>query len=322
MLIPSDHGWLFTVDTRSLRYFQAVAELGNVSRASEVLRISQPALSRHVRRLEAQLGKPLFTRRGHGVTLTEAGHRLSQRAQVILRQLQQAAAEVKDGREEPSGVLTIAVPPAAGIFLVPALAERFRELYPQVFLKVVAGYSSYTRDWLMRGLVDLACLHDPQPQRGFETIPLVQEEVFLVGRPGILPKSAKYVRPEDLTGLSLILTSRPNASRRLLDSWAAGRGLSLDVRMEVDDTTLTRALLKQGAGFSLLTRGSFQSELQHGEFIALPLKPRAYWPLALVRSTTEPRSELAEKAVEQVRAIADELTRNGKWPGSTVIRKG
>ena len=106
------------MDTRSLRYFQAVAELGNVSRASEYLRISQPALSRHVRRLEAQLGRPLFTRRGHGVALTEAGHRLSQRAQVILRQLQQATAEVQDGREEPSGVLTIAVPPAAGIFLV------------------------------------------------------------------------------------------------------------------------------------------------------------------------------------------------------------
>lgn len=310
------------MDARSLRYFQAVAELGNMSRAAEYLRISQPALSRHVRRLEAQLGRALFTRRGHGVSLTEAGHRLSQRAQVILRQLQQAAAEIQDGSEEPSGVLTIAVPPAAGIFLVPALAERFRQRYPHVFLKFVAGYSSYTREWLMRGVVDLACLHDPQPQRGFEIIPLVREEVFLVGRPGVLPKSMKSIRPEDLAVLPLILTSRPNASRRLLDGWAAGRGLSLDVRMEVDDTTLIRALLAKGAGFSLLTRGSFLSELQHGEFIALPLRPRAYWPLALVRSTAEPMSELADKAVEQIRAIVDELTRSGGWPGGSAVRPG
>jgi LysR family nitrogen assimilation transcriptional regulator len=186
----------------------------------------------------------------------------------------------------------------------------------------VAGYSSYTREWLMRGVVDLACLHDPQPQRGFDIVPLVREEVFLVGRPGVLPNSIKSIRPEDLAGLPLILTSRPNASRRLLDGWAAGRGLSLDVRMEVDDTTLIRALLARGAGFSLLTRGSFLSELQHREFVALPLRPRAYWPLALVRSTAEPISELTDKAVEQIRAIVDELTRSGGWPGGSAVRPG
>jgi len=108
-----------------------VAEFGSYSRAAEFLRISQPAISRQVRQLEAELGSTVFTRHGHGVTLTDAGRVLLQRSQVFLRQLDQVKAEIRGGNAGPSGMITFAVPPAAGHFLVPALNRAFQCRLPQ-----------------------------------------------------------------------------------------------------------------------------------------------------------------------------------------------
>jgi len=303
------------VDTRSLRYFQAVAEFGSYSRGAEFLRISQPAVSRQIRGLEEELGRPLFVRHSHGVNLTDAGRMLLQRSQTILRQFDQAAQDIRNGDTGPSGTVTIAVPPAAGNFLVPALSQRVADAYPNLFLKVVAGFSGYIHEWLVRGSVDLACLHDPVPQPGFSIVPLVKEEVFLVGRPGAFKGSANYVRTQDLADLPLILPGRPNASRRLLDGWLSRRGIGLNVKLEADDHLVIRALMKEGVGCSLLTQGAFQSDRRSGELQAWPFCPRAWWNLALVVPVGERRSAMAETLTPLVRETVQRQVREEVWPG-------
>ncbi|MBI3516523.1 MAG: LysR family transcriptional regulator [Proteobacteria bacterium] len=307
------------METRTLRYFQAVAEFGSYSRAAEFLRISQPAISRQVRRLEAELGSALFARHGHGVSLTDAGRVLLQRSQVFLRQLEQVAAEIRGGNAGPSGMITFAVPPAAGHFLIPALTARFAAAYPNVYLKVIGGFSGYIHEWLMRGQVDLACLHDPMPQRGFAITPLVKEPVYLVGKPGSFPFARDPLGTADLARVPLILPSRPNASRRLLDSWIAARGIALNVIMEVDDPGLIRALLRDGLGFSLLTQGGFVSEVRLGVLEARPFRPAAAWRLALVTPTGVARPDIIAPFADMVRATARALTRSGAWPGQCLV---
>jgi LysR family nitrogen assimilation transcriptional regulator len=302
------------VDTRGLRYFQAVAEFGSYSRGAEFLRISQPAVSRQIRALEDELGHPLFVRHSHGVNLTEAGRMLLERSQAILRQFDQARDDIRRGVSGPSGTVTLAVPPAAGNFLVPPLTQRFAAAYPNVFLKVVAGFSGYIHEWLVRGRVELACLHDPLPQPGFVVTPLVKEEVFLVGRPGGLAERP-HVRTQDLAGLPLILPGRPNASRRLLDGWLARRGVRLNVKLEVDDHLVTRALLKEGVGFSLLTQGAFLSEVEHGRLQAWPFRPRAWWNLALVAPAEDRAAPAVAALGAMIRETVREQVRRGAWPG-------
>lgn len=303
------------MDTRGLRYFQAVAEFGSYSRGAEFLRISQPAVSRQIRALEEELGRPLFIRHSHGVNLTEAGRTLLERSQSILRQFEQARDDIRRGIAGPSGTVTLAVPPAAGNFLVPPLATRFSAAYPNVFLKIAAGFSGYIHEWLVRGSVDLACLHDPVPQPGFTIIPLVREEVFLVGRPGSLPSDRDHVRTQDLAGLPLILPGRPNASRRMLDGWLSRRGLRLNVKLEADDHLVIRALVKEGLGFSLLTQGAFLAELRHGELQAWPFRPRAYWNLMLVAAADDRRTEMVTATADLIRETVREQVQKRIWPG-------
>jgi LysR family transcriptional regulator, nitrogen assimilation regulatory protein len=309
------------METRALRYFQAVAECGSYSRGSELLRISQPAVSRTIRKLEEEVGSPLFRRHAHGVSMTEAGRILLERGQLILRQLEQTKAEIRSNESGPAGVLSFAVPPAAGQFLVPPLVERFSAAYPNVSLKIVAGYSTYIREWLVRGQVDLACVHDPLPQRGFEISPLVHEEVMLVGRPGAVPGKREFVTAEDMASLPLVLPSRPSVLRRLLDRWIAASDIAVNIRMEVDDHSITRALVRQGIGFTLLARGAIAAELKRGELAAWPLRPRAAWKLAMLSYANMPRTDIQQAFMRTARLVARELTQSRAWPGRFLAGK-
>ena len=307
------------METRALRYFQTVAEFGSYSRGSEFLRISQPAVSRQIRKLEEELGHALFKRHGHGVSLTDAGRILLERSQVALRHLEQTKAEIQGGSStSPSGVISFAVPPAAGYFLAPALVARFSAEFPNVFLKVVGGFSGYIHEWLVRGQVDLACAHDPLPQRGFEVVPLIREQVYLVGKAGGAVFRRGSIGIGDLAELPLLLPSRPNASRRLLDSWVAQKGISLTIKLEVDDHSVIRGLVRQGIGVTLLTQGAFDADLRHGEVEAVPFRPRAYWPLALVAPAHGPRSEVVTAFIGTLRAVTRELVASGAWPGKSL----
>ena len=304
------------MDTRSLRYFQAVAEFGSYSRGAEFLRITQPAVSRQIRALEDELGRALFVRHSHGVSLTDAGRILLERGQTILRQFEQAREDIRRGDAGASGTVTLAVPPAAGNLLVPELTRRFSTAYPKVFLRVAAGFSVYIQEWLLRGRIDVACLHDPVPQPGFSVTPLVREEVFLVGRRGAIELGRPYARVQDLAAVRLILPARPNASRRLLDVWLSRQGVELDVRMEADDHLVIRALLRDGLGFSLLTQGAFRSEVASGELQAWPLRPRAFWHLTLMEAPDDRRNEAASGLSTMIRSTVRDLVRRGDWPGA------
>ena len=308
------------MDARALRYFQAVVEFGSYSRASKFLGISQPAVSRQVSLLEKELGKPLLVRSGLGATPTDAGRVLFERGQVILRQLENAASEIRSIHLEPAGSISLAVPPGAGHFLVPQLVRRFRTLYPNVLIRIVAGFSGVIHEALVRGRVDVACLHGPHPQKGFEIVPLVNEEVFLVGKRGGMPAGREAITMRDLRQLPLILPSRSHSSRRLIDELAANQGAAINVAIEVDDPSLIRSLLRDGLGFSLLSQGAFRHEVARNELEALPLKPRLYWPLALMRSLALPRTAPVAALVATIRETVRDMVADSSWPGRWLDR--
>ena len=302
------------MDARALRYFQAVVEFGSYSRASEYLRISQPAISRQVDRLEQELGKTLLVRNGLGATPTDAGRLLFERSQPILRQLEDAAAEIKSASAGTTGTIVIAIPPGVGHFLLAPLVERYRRSFPNTSLKIISGYSGTIHEALVRGRADVACLHGPLPQKGFRIVPLLEEEAFLVGKRGTLPARRAHVSTAELLGLPLILPSRQHTSRRILEERAFASDATVNVIMEVDDTSLIRTLLRKGLGFSVLSQGALQNQEDRRELESRPIRPRMAWPLAMMTASGRPRSEPLEALMNAIRATVRELTASGIWP--------
>src|SRR3954454_24298678 len=120
------------MELRSLAYFVRVAELGSITRAASHLHLAQPALTRHVQRLEEELGVALFTRANRGVRLTEAGQKLLDGATRILRDVERTGDEIRAHDAHPSGKIVLGVTPTLCPVLMPELFARMRRDYPMV----------------------------------------------------------------------------------------------------------------------------------------------------------------------------------------------
>ena len=307
------------MDIRQLRYFQHVAETGSFSRASALLRISQPAISRQIQKLEQELGTDLFVRHGYGVRLTEAGTLLLERSRSLLRLLANTKAEVAAGTREPAGTISLGVPPAAGHYLVPPLVERYRGQYPRVFLQILTGFSGYLQEWMVNGRLDVAVLHNPTPMKGVTITPLMIEQTYVVGPPDSSLGRGGPVALRDLEGLPLILPSRSHNLRSHFEHLAAQQGIRLSLILEVDGQSIIKALVKRGLGYSVLTQGAIHEDLKHGELIAVPFAPPGVtWILALAERNQSPPSPTVTQLKEAIRETCRALIETGTWPGQLV----
>ena len=176
------------MELRSLHYFVRIAELGSITRASAHLQIAQPALTRHIQRLEDELDAALFTRANRGVRLTEAGQKLLESAQRILRDVERAGDEIRAHKAHPSGKIILGVTPPLCPVVVPELFARMREHYPLIELKVVHAGTARLEEFIVAGLVDLALMAEISRSRLIASTRLAEEEMVLVTRPGARPR--------------------------------------------------------------------------------------------------------------------------------------
>jgi LysR family nitrogen assimilation transcriptional regulator len=247
------------MELRSLHYFVRIAELGSITRASAHLQIAQPALTRHVQRLEDEVDAVLFTRANRGVRLTEAGLKLLESAQRILRDVERAGDEIRAHKAHPSGKIILGVTPPLCPVVVPELFARMGEKFPLIELKVLHAGTARLEEFIVAGLVDLALMTMISRSRLIALTRLAEEEMVLVTRPGARPNG--IVSAEELNRTPLILGDGMRASLEVL---LAGRGVTLRVDTELDDHETIRLMVQQGVGASILPHSSVYRECARG----------------------------------------------------------
>jgi len=247
------------MELRSLAYFTRIAELGSITRAASHLRLAQPALTRHVQRLEEELGVALFTRANRGVRLTEAGEKLLESATRILRDVERTGDEIRAQDAHPSGRIILGITPTLCPILVPELFARMRRDFPLVELKVMHAGMVRLEAFIIDGRVDVALLSELSRSRLISSTRLAQEEMVLVTRPGARPSG--IVGGEELSRTPLILG---DGLRAAMDALLAGRGIELSVEIEVNDHETIRLMVQQGVGASILPYSSVARECARG----------------------------------------------------------
>ncbi len=143
------------MDLRDLRYFETIAELEHIGRATEKLHRTQPALTSCIRRLEEDCGAPLFEKDGRGIRLTAAGKVLLKWAQRIRFDAEDAKREMGDIGRGLSGHIRLGIVPTAAQFLLPRAARQLMAQAPEVTLKTVVGLVDTLRPQLYAGEIDL-----------------------------------------------------------------------------------------------------------------------------------------------------------------------
>lgn len=298
------------MNDKQLEYFVQIAELGSFRKASEALRIAQPALTRQIQKLEEELGVKLFSRGNRGIVTTSPGALLLERARFIRRQVDQAAADVRAEGTVPSGVVTFGAPPSVAEILFPILAKTYLALYPQVKLAFMEGVG-LLRSWLLAGDLDIAILPNVRdiPARHVGLERLAREPVYVVGPPGRFPPGAACTW-RDVVSLPLVLAAPPSAVRGWLDLNLAASGEKPHIGIETESLQVQKKLVMAGLGYAVLPHSAILPDYEAG---TLTLCRVEGWLMdrVLAWRTDRPLTPAVQKMIEMTRAEMARLQAEG-----------
>jgi DNA-binding transcriptional LysR family regulator len=292
-----------TPDLRLIRYFVAVAEERNVTRAAERLHISQPSLSAAIQQLERQLGVELLTRLGRRIEITPAGELLRERGRELLEQADTVVEEVRERDQAGAGRLTLGVSPTARFGIAQRLLAECISRIPAVMLYTTEDTTgSLLRD-TARGRLDLAITFcAPDPPAGVELLVLVEEPAIIH-----LPSEHHLATRAALSLSDLaketILVGATDDSRGFTDLVLSPfRNAGLNPRTVADPyPDLGVQAVREGLGIVIYPRSAFPAQLAGSAFV--PLLPPLPMPFHLAYRAPS-RTAGVQAVLDVARALA------------------
>ena len=303
------------MDIRQLRYFLEIVAQGSLTRAAESLHVAQPALSLHLKNMEEQLGTRLLTRSRSGVTPTEAGELLLQRARAILEDLARTEDDIRNLETDPSGIVRIGLPGTISAMVSLPLILAARERFPRITLNITEAMSGFVGDWLSEGKIDLAVLYSRSKDARIRSELLLEEELVV-----LWPADAE--RPQEmnmaaLDNVPMVLPSGAHGLRVLIDRTFQALGFAPEIAMEIDSFNNIKRLVAAGFGPSILPLYAVTEEVAAGSLRVSRIAAPGLWRGAHLMS---PGGRPVTRALEAVHALLREvildLRDKGAWAAS------
>jgi DNA-binding transcriptional LysR family regulator len=254
-----------------LQTFLTVAEAGQISEAARRLHLSQPTVTGHIRRLEANLETTLFIRSANGVSLTERGARLRERVQDVFVELEQILREL-DRTREVNGTLTLAASTTVARYFVPRIFIRFHQYRPAAALHLIVGNTEEVLDHLRQQRVGLGLVEGHQRSPGVHLEQFMPDEIVPVCAPRIPdPKLRRAIEGlksvRDLEVLPLIWRESGSGTRAVVESVLKDGGVNprkLDQRFELGSNEAIKSLVIGGLGVGFFSCWDIQPEIGMG----------------------------------------------------------
>ena len=217
------------MEIRVLKYFLMVAREENITKAANLLHLTQPTLSRQLMQLEEELGVSLFRRSKHRIILTEDGMLLRRRAEEIVSLAEKTKLDFQHKQEHLAGTIAIGSGELQSSRFLTQLITSFQKENPLVTFKIYSGNSDNIKERIERGLLDVGLLQEPVDitKYSFLRTPIREQWGVLIKEDSPLA-SKDYVSPEDLAKIPLILPERENIQNELFN-WFGSYGENLRI---------------------------------------------------------------------------------------------
>ncbi|MDA8443945.1 LysR family transcriptional regulator [Paracidovorax valerianellae] len=293
------------VTLRQLHVFRSVAATRNFSRAGEQIGLTQPAVSRCITELEAQLGLQLLNRTTREVELTEAGRSLAARLERVLDDLDTVLLDVRGMASERRGRVRVASSPTLSAHLMPDCIARCQRELPGLQIVLLDRIQNDVLASVLSGEVDFGVVIDPGEREAL-TCEAILTEPFCLACPPAHPLARKRsVRWTNLEGQPLVLLDHASGSRRLIDQAFAAHGVHATVAQEVGHPTTIFRMLTAGLGISVVPTLALPPEGLHGVAVR-PLRPQVDREIVLVHRRNRALAPVAQAAWDLVRTVARE----------------
>ncbi len=255
---------VIAVDFIRLSVFLSVARRHSFSRAAEDLFLSQPAVSRHIRQLEAELGVQLFQRLGKRVELTDAGRILAdyaQRVSVLTEEVRRVLGEL-DGLRR--GWVRVGASTTPGLYLLPNIVARFQHKYPDVEATLVVANSTAITRQVLNAEVDVGFVGIPTRAPGLQTRPFARDEIVLVVPAGHQLVHNPAAWPDVLSQATLVAREADSGTRQIVEAHLPRLGIKPKRVMELSGCEAVKRAVAAGLGLAFVSRYATTLEIAQG----------------------------------------------------------
>lgn len=291
------------MELRVLKYFLAVAQEENITRAAERLHVTQPTLSRQLMDLEAELDTKLFTRGRHSISLTEDGLILKQRAQEIMDLSEKIKQDFIYKDDILAGTVSIGGGEIRSMNIVSKLIAEFHKKHPNVLFEIHSAITDDIKDGIEKGLIDVGVMAEPVDVAKYNFIRMNEKEEWgVLTKHGSKLAEKEYISPEDLMGVPLIMAIREGV-RNEIANWFGEFYDKLDIAATCDLLYNTAVLVNNNVGAAVCIR--YESEYQ--DLCFKPLHPAIETGSLMVWRKNRTFSRAADKFIE----FAKRKLRNG-----------
>lgn len=301
---------------RQLKYFVEIARQQSFTRASAILHITQPALSRQMQELEGALGVKLFTRSDLGVSLTAAGRHLNDRAPALLEALRQVSLDVAALADVPTGPLRFGIAPSLCDLVTTPSARQYTLQYPNVRLSITEASSMELIELISAGALDFAIVVSSDVTARFRCIPLIREQMHVAAQPQKLGSSV--VNTEFLASLHMVASRQPNALRRILDRALAEIDSKPNIVLEANSVRILTQLCADGVGSCVLPYSALARLVSEGKLEARPIEGVYMdWTLLHARHVEPTPSVVA--LIKVIIEVARRANAEGRWSSMQLL---
>ncbi len=293
------------VTLRQLHVFLSVAQTRNFSRSGDLIGLTQPAVSRSITELEAQLGLQLVNRTTREVELTDAGQSLATRLPRVLDDLEATLLEVADMATERRGRVRVASSPTLSANLMPECIAHCEHTHPGMEMVLIDRVQNATLASVLSGEVDFGVVIDPDEREALTTETILTEPFCLACPPDHRLARKRKVQWSDLAGESLVLLDHASGSRRLIDLALADQNVRCTIAQEVGHPTTIFRMLEAGLGVSVIPLLAVPPQ-GLSPLVVRALTPQVDRHIMLVHRRNRALSPLAQTAWQLVRDVAAE----------------
>ncbi len=262
------------IDLELYRIFYEVACTSNITQASMNLNISQPAVTKHIQNLEAQLGTSLFVRNRKGVILTESGKKLFLYIKQAMNLISYAEKEIDDMSHLSTGTLRVGISTTLTKKFFLKYIKQYRQLYPHIIIEISTDPTGELKEKLKEGNLDFIIAKMPKhrsPQYEYKVLGTL-EDVF-VGNKDYEELSKHKHSLEELSNYPILLQKNPSSSREFLDDICQERHVELKSIMNIASSNLLIDFVKIGYGIGFVTKQYVLEELSQNELFEIPVSP-------------------------------------------------
>lgn len=260
----------------ALRTFITLVEVNNFTKASEILHISQPSVSLHIKNLEQEFQTTLFIRSPKSVQITPTGEILYKRAKQMMAIAEAAREDILTYHHEIQGTLVIGASFTIGEYILPPIIARLQQQFPQLELQVIIGNTKEIIQYTKLLQVDIGLIEGQAQDHELIIKPFMQDELFIVSASNNPLAKESTITVADLQQQNWVAREEGSGTRYYLDHLFRANGLQVRSLLTISSNQGVKESVIQGLGLSLLSASVIERELKNNDIKILPLEEQNF----------------------------------------------